>query len=101
MAALNNASKEPDGSPQQNTINISQQQIIDNTEQVEVHLTDKNDPNSLSTTDGESILIVTPSDVNEDKTHLRIIATSENADQPTTTDPSAILANVVDIVDGT
>jgi len=102
LAALNNASKEPDGSsPQQETIDFSQQQIMDNTDQVEVHLADKDDPNSLSTTDGESILIVTPSDVNDDKTHLRIIATSENADQPTTTDPSAILANVVDIVDGT
>ena len=77
------------------TQTIQQQQCTENntttvnedgsvsTNQVEVHMSDNDDPNILSTNDGQSILIVTPSDADE-KVPLRIISNSDEPDLPTT-----------------
>ena len=66
--------------------------------QVEVHMSNRDDPNTLSTNDGESILIVTPSDADE-KVPLRIITTADQPGQPTITEQSVITTDVV--VEGT
>ena len=75
--------------------------VVDATgRQVEVHVANRDDPNMLSTNDGESILIVTPSDADENvqsSPALRIITTEQQQQQQcdfATTDSSPTTVNI-------
>ena len=66
------------------TTTVNEDGSISSNHQVEVHMSDKDDPNIPSTNDGQSILIVTPSDADEE-VPLRIISNAEEPpDIPTT-----------------